>query len=426
MGAGLASMYTTDFPVVIDKEDRDILRQLANETAEVACRPEMAEKAKTWTQHNDLKTDRPVIFLEPNNGWPELMPDSDCQCKGELARQWEYYLRMELYWANMIRDDHVIDLYFDVPYCHTNTGWGGVTPERKGGGGGGSYKIIKVVEDYEDDFEKLRFPELVIDFESSKQLLEVARETFGDILKVRQFTSWWWTLGMTWDYIDLRGLEDFICDFMWAPEWVHRMMDFLCEGQLREIDSLQQQGLLSSNVGNEYIGSGGLGYTDDLPGYDPSIRVETNNMWGFVESQETVMTSPEVYGEFILPYHIKIAERFGLNCFGCCEPYEARFKYSCKIPGLRRVSCSPWSDRSLTQELLGNRYVASHKLSPSLLALPQMNEALARNEIRDALENSRDCIPELVMKDVSTFGNNPLNASRWVEIAREEVNRFYT
>jgi hypothetical protein len=427
MGGGIASIfaYKADFPLVIDIKDRDILRQLAFEIAQAAGKPEMSEKAKLWTLHNDLKTDYPVILLEPENGWPELLPDSDLKCKGILARQWEQKLRKDLYWVDIIRDDHIIDLYFDVPFCHTNTGWGGVTPERVGGGSGGSYKIIKVIEDYETEFDKIKFPEIIIDFKSSMQLLEIAHETIGDILAVRQYTKWWWTLGMTWDYIDLRGLEDFLCDFMCAPEWVHRMMDFLCEGHLREIDSLEQQGLLSSNVGNENVGSGGLGFTSELPGYEQGRRVSTKDMWGFVESQETAMTSPEVYKEFILPYHIKIAERFGLNCFGCCEPYDERFKYAREIPRLRRVSCSPWSNRSLTRELLSNKYVASHKLSPWLLAMPKMNEDSVRKEIRDVLENSSGCIPELVMKDLSTFGKNPLNASRWVEIAREEVTRLY-
>lgn len=424
MGASVASMNTWDVPFVIEKSDRDILQKLADEIAAVAKRPEMTARAKLWTLHNDLKTDYPTIFLEPNNSWPELLPESSCKCKGLLARRWEYALLQELYWANIIKDDHVIDLYFDVPYCRTHTGWG-VVPERIGGGDGGAYKIKKVIEDYETDFEKIRFPQLVIDFQRSAQLLELAREVFGEVLHVRQFTPWWWTLGMTWDYIDLRGLEDFLCDFILEPEWVHRLMNLLCEGHLREIDALEKQGLLASNVGNEYVGSGGLGYTEELPPYDPSRQVKTMDMWGFVESQETVVTSPEVYGEFIFPYHKRIAERFGLNCFGCCEPYEARFKYARNIPRLRRVSCSPWSNRELTQELLGNQYVASHKLSPSLLALPNMNEELVRNEIRVALECSRGCVPELVMKDISTVGKNPLNISRWVEIAREEVARLY-
>ena len=43
-------------------------------------------------------------------------------------------------------------------------------------------------------------------------------------------------------------------------------------------------------------------------------------MWGFTESQETVGVSPAMYREFIFPYEKPIMDRFGLNCYGCCEP----------------------------------------------------------------------------------------------------------
>ena len=34
-------------------------------------------------------------------------------------------------------------------------------------------------------------------------------------------------------------------------------------------------------------------------------------------------------------------------------------------------------------------------------------------------------IVELLMKDNHTLGHNPANASRWVQIAREEVAKVY-
>lgn len=83
---------------------------------------------------------------------------------------------------------------------------------------------------------------------------------------------------------------------------------------------------------------------------------------------------PDMYGEFIYPYHEKIARRIGLNCYGCCEAFEGRWKYVSKLPNLRRVSCSPWSKRDVAAELLGNRYISSHKLSPTPLASFHMDE----------------------------------------------------
>ena len=76
-------------------------------------------------------------------------------------------------------------------------------------------------------------------------------------------------------------------------------------------------------------------------------------MWGFGESQETVGVSPEMFAEFVLPYQLPILERFGLNCYGCCEPLDKRWEYVKQIPRLRRVSVSPWSNRAFMAERLG-------------------------------------------------------------------------
>ena len=64
---------------------------------------------------------------------------------------------------------------------------------------------------------------------------------------------------------------------------------------------------------------------------EPSLRaaedfdeshVRTMDMWGFTESQETVRVSPKMVGEFVFPYQRPLQERFGLNCYGCCEPLD--------------------------------------------------------------------------------------------------------
>ena len=75
-------------------------------------------------------------------------------------------------------------------------------------------------------------------------------------------------------------------------------------------------------------------------------------------------------------------------------------------------------------EQLGRDYVMSIKPNPTYLAQARMEEHAARRELKDALEVSRGCWVELVMKDNHTHGGNPENASRWVEIAREEIARL--
>lgn len=402
------------------QEEKEILRAYANRVAEIAALPIQQKKVKLWTAHNDLQTTEPVVYIDMENGWGECITEADLQCHNEIARYWEMILRKEIYWFEILKDDHVIDNNFDVGYSFHDTGWG-VELQRFGGDNGGSYKVKQMIEDYEEDFDKIRYPKIIIDWEESDRLLALAHETFDGILNVRRASGWWWSLGMTANYIDLRGLEDFLCDFILEPEWVHRLMNLLCVGQLERLDFLEKNNLLSLNTGNSYVGSGGFGFTNQLPAQKE--HVTTMDMWGFVESQETNTVSPDTYGEFIFPYHKRIAERFGLNCYGCCEPVDGRWNYAKQLPRLRRVSYSPWAKWETAPEYLGKNYITSLKPMPTPLSMPHMNEEEVRRDIRRALDVTQGCVLEIIMKDTHTLGHNPRNASRWVEIVREEINR---
>lgn len=406
---------------MISAADKKLLRELALRVAAHAADPIQEQKKKLWTLHNDLKTNEPLIFIDPENGWNEIFPQSALLCTDPLARDWEFQLRIRLFHAEHLKDDFVVDDTFGVPIAASDDGWG-VQILREGGHNNGAYHVTPAIEDYEEDFCKLHFPKLTLDDAASARLMETAQETFGDILNVRRYASWWWSLGLTNRYIDLRGLENFLCDFVLEPEWVHKMMDFLGRGTLAQIDFLEQNGCLFSNNGNRYVGSGGFGFTNDLPEVEGSTV--TQNMWGFAESQETSSISPQMYAEFIFPYHKRILERFGLNCYGCCEAFESRWAYISQIPRLRRVSCSPWSDPDAASELLGSRYISSHKPSPTPLASANMDEDSARKNLRAILRHAPNTVQELIMKDNHTLGGNPYNAVRWVELAREEIGNI--
>jgi hypothetical protein len=74
---------------------------------------------------------------------------------------------------------------------------------------------------------------------------------------------------------------------------------------------------------------------------------------------------------------------------------------------------------------LEDKFIYSYKPSPADLALPKLNEDLVRSRIRQALEVTRGCHLEIIMKDNHTLGNNPANATRWCRIAKEEIERAY-
>jgi hypothetical protein len=148
-------------------------------------------------------------------------------------------------------------------------------------------------------------------------------------------------------------------------------------------------------------------------------------MWGFAESQETVGVSPAMYEEFVFPAEQPTLERFGLNCYGCCEPLHKRWSIVKRHARLRRVSCSPWTDLSVMATELADRMILSWKPNPADLARPNMDEQQVRQVLRAGLEATRGCHVEIIMKDNHTLGGTPANATRWCAIAREEIARIY-
>ncbi len=422
--AGYPMISEIDTKYVFNRIEKETLRDLARRVREISERDIEKEKARLWTLHNDLKPERPMIFADPENGWNEIVLAEELVCHDPLARVWEMFLRKQIFWAENMKDDKVIEPFFDVPYCYADSGWG-VELQKHGGENGGSYIVDPAIMDYEADLCKVQFPEVLIDKEASDTMLALAHEVFDGLLMVRRKNIWWWTLGMTWDFINLRGLDNLMMDLILEPDKVHAMMQLLSIGYLKRLDWFEQNGFLSSNTQGTYVGSGGFGWTNELPKPDEITgNVSTKDMWGFCESQETVGVSPQMFAEFILPYQIPILERFGLNCYGCCEPIDVRWEYVSTIPRLRRVSSSPWANKRVMAEQLGKDYIMSVKPSPSPLATARMDEDVVRKELRETLAAAKGCVVELMMKDNHTLGNNPVNITRWVEIAREEIDNI--
>lgn len=402
--------------------DRAILRDLAAQVADLAARPGEAVKRDLWRRHNRLEPTRPLIFCDPENSWHEIIPDDALRCGHPTAREWEWHLRKQIFWGTQMLDDYTIEPYFNVAHVRTKPHWG-LVEQQVGGEHGGAYTWKSPIET-EADADRLHYPTIQVDFPATEHLAALANDIFGDLLTVRIKTAWWWTLGMTWTLANLRGLQQIMIDMVDNPALVHRLMALLRDGTLAMIDELERRDLLSFNGDGTYIGSGALGWTDELPQADFSGKVRLKDMWGFTESQETVGISPRMFAEFIYPYQEPIMARFGLTCYGCCEPLDSRWRVVKHFPNLRRVSVSPWADRAVMAKNLEDRFILSMKPNPADLAMTTLDEQRIRAVLRHDLDVTRDCRAELVMKDTHTIRNDPQRVIRWVQIAREEVERL--
>jgi hypothetical protein len=407
----------------INQADVRVLRDLYQRVAEIAHDPIMAERRRLWTEHNSLRGERSMILAETSGLRDELIPLSTLMCREAWARGLERGLRDLIFRYEHVGDDFVVEPRIRYAW-QVETGDFGVQTELVRGdndGKLGSYVWDPPVKDLDQDLDKLHFRSLSVDRDKTTAWAAHLEDLFGDILPVVNKASYWWTTGLTWTAISLIGLQQLMMAMYDNPQGLHRLMAFLRDDLLHYLDWFEEQGLLPCNNEDDYVGSGSLGYSSELPQPDwqAGRPFRIVDMWGLSESQETVGVSPEMFKEFVFPYQEPIIGRFGLSYYGCCEPVHGRIKTIKRLPNLRKVSVSPWCDQEIMADELGRDYVFCRKPKPTLISTQEWNEDLIRDDLRTTLRIAGGCPLELVIKDVHTLCGQAWRLGRWVEIARE-------
>ena len=167
-------------------------------------------------------------------------------------------------------------------------------------------------------------------------------------------------------------------------------------------------------------------YTDELlPDFGQSKGPHSENCWAFGLAQLFSSVSPAITEEFELPYVTRMAEKFGMIYYGCCDRLDDRLDIVKRIPHVKKISCSPWSHREAFAEKIGPSIIMSNKPTPALVATDSLDEEEIRKDIRrtvDAAKRNHVNL-ELILKDISTVRYQPQRLTRWAEIAMEEVQR---
>jgi hypothetical protein len=409
-------------------EDIQILRDLLLRMREFSQLPVMAERKRLWTAHAALKPERPMILAETMGVLNELVPEATLRCQAGWARSMERGLRDLVYRCQSVDDDYVVEPYISIPWDVAIGDYGLATEMEYGHNEGklASYHWTPPLQDLDRDFDRLHFRSLRVDRDTTFTRKDFLTGLFGDILPVRIRGSYWWTSGLTWEAIKLIGMENLMLAMYDNPAGLHRLMSLLSADFLHMLDWFEAEGLLTLNNEDDYVGSGSIGYTSELPGsgWQPGSPVTARQLWGLSESQETVGVSPRLFAEFILPYQMPIISRFGLVYYGCCEPIHTRIKYLNAIPNLRRVSVSPWCDQEIMARECASRLIFCRKPSPTLVSTGVMDEDQVRQDLRTTLHIAGGGALELVMKDVHTLNNEPARLGRWVALARQEIEDY--
>jgi len=413
--------------IQLTEADRQVLRRLGEETAAVAALPVHREKAGQWRKLNDLESSRPMVWIN-EIPWHEMNVGEELTPRTvhPWARELETRLRRALYQWRHMPADMVFSDFLECPLALHSTDFGiheDVEVARTDAASDIVSRHFRVQIKEPDDIEKIRLPRVTHDQETTDATFAAMEEVFRGIMPVRKVgqTHIWFT---PWDYlIRWWGLQEAMVDLVERPDMVNAAVERMVDAWMVELDQFEEQNLLSLDCNNTRIGSGGYGYTWDLPGskYDPG-RVRPRNMWGCSNAQIFSEVSPDMHWEFALRHDLRWLERWGLTYYGCCEPLDRKISLLRRIPNLRKFSMSPWCNfRKVIDEVQGD-YVLSFKPSPAIFVEETWNPDKARAYLKGVLDMARGVSHvEVIMKDVSTVCYKPERLWDWARIAMEVV-----
>ncbi|MFL7868772.1 MAG: hypothetical protein AB8I58_08090 [Anaerolineales bacterium] len=415
---------------IFTTQDRKILRDLARQVAEIADDPVMEERRQLWSEHNSLRSSRPMMLVFPEGSWIELIPQNSLQCQSEWARAAEMRLRQMIYTYDHFQDDTVVEKEWQASEWwqqdfFRDTGWGIEIERQQASDQRGAFAFKPVIRE-RADLKKLRYPEVVYDQAAHERAVEGMHDLFGDILEVKKTGIKHVSFHMMMICTGWLGLENILFDMIDRPEFVHEVMRFLESGYHNWLDQLEEMNLLSLNNDNTYQSTGGNGYTTELPApdFDPQ-QVRTIDMWGSSESQEFQVVSPKMHAEFALQYEKRLLARFGLNGYGCCEDLSKKLDEVFTIPNLRRISISPFADVDVCAPKLKGDYIFSWKPHPAHL-VGEFNQELIRDDLRHTVElaHQHGNVLEIILKDTHTCEHHPERFDRWTQICRQVIDEF--
>lgn len=405
---------------------------MAKRYLEYANFPIMEERKKIWYKHNSLQGDRPVIVMEMETFKDELFPSLKCQ--SGAAREIEQNLLKGIVNYELINDDKVISPFYTVFWEITMQQFGleigreyGKTSDGKLPG----YKDYNPISDIKKDFSKLKPSTFEVDKKYTGALKNFIEETIGDILEVKiRNKSLYWGAALSMQAVKLMGLENMMYAMVDYPKEMHALYRFLLNDTMSFIKWQEKEGLLVLNNENDFVGSGSYGFSMEIPtdNYKETGNITPADLWLNLNSQETVGISPAMFGEFVFPYYYEIAKEFGMLYYGCCEPVHNEWNdYISKLPGLRKVSISPWCDEEyMGKALRDSNVIYSRKPSPNYIGVGRkLDEDAFSAHIKKTLSAAKGCKLEFIFRDIYTLSGDVNKPGKAVNIVRGLIEKLW-
>lgn len=409
----------------IPQNDRDILKRLAAEYMEFALLPVQREKVELWKALNRGEMRRPMVVID-QLPWNELNNHGEltCLCKNSFCRGLEHGLRQTLYKWKHFPVDMVLEPYITVPKSVFNTGYGIAVEEETLSldktSGVVSHSYTNQIQT-EDDIEKIKDVTITYDEEGTRLWFEAVKDILDGVAPVRLGGGSQFHLGI-WDNLSTyMGVENIYYDLCDRPEFIHKVLERITSSAIAGIKQANKLGAVCDTAMTchcSYI------FTDELlPDFGASKGPVSQNSWAFGLAQLFTSVSPAFTEEFEIPYISRMAEYFGMLYYGCCDRLDDRLDLVKRIPRVKKVSCSPWSDRERFAENIGPELIMSNKPTPAFVAGDSFDAGVIQNDLERTMAAARrnDVNLEFILKDISTVRYQPERLTQWAEIAMKVV-----
>lgn len=383
------------------------LRDLATVYSGYALNGIMAQRRKKWLLHNGLRERTFPFHIEDNGSfYQDLLPPLTCE--ETLCRRLEGRLLHAITAYERVDDDRIIPDRFVVDwstpidsYCDDLR----FTHADDGHGGSLGYESNKPIKDIDGDFAKLKKRNLILDRQATENFAELAGEVFKGLLPVAVGRcSSYYSDGIANKAVHLMGMEELYLQMAMQPDAVRRLLTFIAEDNLALGQWEEDQGLLTlNNDGNQGYCSGSSQFSDEIPGraLAPGAPIRSTDRYGYLEAQEAAALSPEMFAEFLMPHFRKLAAKFRLFKFGCCEPVHDFILDLQKLPGLRKVSVTPWCDMEKLAARCDRRVIWCRKPVPLKLCGSTFDPDVFRDHLQETLAIGKDFFVEFVFRDTN-------------------------
>ena len=409
----------------VTPKEREILRELAKQQAEVSALPVMAEREKHWYDLNDGFARHPLVVMEFHGPSAEVYPPLSCE--SPFARSLEMQMARQLFKHENFKDDRVIPAYVTVGVPNGMRPFD-FTPDvnyvqKSDGTQDIGYMFNHAVHDMEADFGAFKPSSTHIDagLVKANEAKAQAEAILGDILPVKiEGTTHHLSPGHA--LIRMMSTETMFCAIMDYPELFHKAMRRLTDDALAFMDAMEQNGALLPANDAARIAMDSFCFTRDLPGPAEGQPVTMKDVWGYANVQESVGLSPAQFDEFFFTYILEYSSRCGLYSYGCCEPVHAVWERSLsRMKNLRKLSISPWCDEEYMGEVLRGTKITYHrKPFPNFFSDSAVfDEEAFRKHMLRTVKAARGCPLEVTFRDIYSVYGEPRRLARAVEITRE-------